>query len=106
MSTLQAADGSDAGVDGPAVDQHRAGAALTQAATEFGAIQRELAAQHVKERRRGIHFDLLRLGIDRQRDHLARVASQTEQPWCRRQDRKPISSKSKTSGCPTTALGR
>jgi len=35
---------------GLAVDQHRAGAALAQAAAIFGAVQRQLAAKHIKQR--------------------------------------------------------
>src|SRR5262249_8322656 len=67
--TLQGADRGDAGVDGRALDHHRAGATLTQAAAELGTIQRELTAQHVKERRLGVHIELMGIAIDRQRDH-------------------------------------
>jgi len=49
-----------AGASSRAVDQHRAGAALRQAAAVFGAIELEIVAQHVEQRR-------VRLGIDRAR---------------------------------------
>ena len=39
---------------GAAVHEHGAGAALTEAAPEFHTVQRELVAQHVKQRLRGI----------------------------------------------------
>src|SRR5262249_59413415 len=41
-----------------AVDQHRAGAALRHGAAVFGAVELEIVAQHVQQRR-------VRLGIDR-----------------------------------------
>ena len=36
---------------GSAVDQHRAGAALGKAAAELGAVETEIVAQHVEQRR-------------------------------------------------------
>src|SRR5436309_5668961 len=41
----------DAGTDRLAIDQHRASAALRQAAAEFGAVELEVVAQHVEQRR-------------------------------------------------------
>jgi hypothetical protein len=42
---------------------HRAGAALAQAAAVFGAVQRQLVAQHVQQWRGGIGIDPLRDAI-------------------------------------------
>src|SRR5438876_5546747 len=60
LVSLDRAYRRDAGASGRAVDQHRAGAALRQAAAVFGAIELEIVAQHVEQRR-------VRLGIDRAR---------------------------------------
>ena len=61
--------GDDAGEDRLAVDQHRAGAALAETAAELGAVQREIVAQHVEERRVGIGVDLMVAPVDRQLHH-------------------------------------
>ena len=47
-----------------AVDHHGARAALAQAAAELRAVQLQVVAQHVQERRRGIGVDLVRLAVD------------------------------------------
>src|SRR5262249_44285448 len=49
-----AADRRRARADGAAVDEHRAGAALTETAAELEPVLRELVAQHVEERLRGV----------------------------------------------------
>src|SRR5262245_10843896 len=48
------ADRGDAGARGLAVDQHGAGAALRQSAAELGAVELEIVAQHVEQRRVGL----------------------------------------------------
>src|SRR5262249_60222616 len=45
------AERGDAGTHGLAVDQHGAGAALRQLAAEFRAIELEIVAKHVEQRR-------------------------------------------------------
>src|SRR5260221_185536 len=60
LVSLDRADRRHAGASSRAVDQHRAGAALRHAAAVFGAIELEIVAQHVEQRR-------VRLGIDRAR---------------------------------------
>ncbi len=47
------ADGDHAGARGTAIDQHHAGAAFAKAAAEFRAVQREIVAQYVDQRRIG-----------------------------------------------------
>src|SRR5438477_5469640 len=52
-----------------AVDDHRAGAALTEAATEFGGVKLEIIAQHVKQRRVRFRIDLAIVTVDLQCHH-------------------------------------
>ena len=61
--------GDDAGQDRLAVDHHRAGAALAEAAAELGAVQGEFVAQRVEERGVGIGVDLVIAPVDRQLHH-------------------------------------
>lgn len=61
-------DRHHAGAHGRAVDEHRAGAALRTAATEFRAIELEIAAQHVEQRRIRLGLDRTGRPIDRQAD--------------------------------------
>jgi hypothetical protein len=51
-------DRHHAGAHGRAVDKHRAGAALGEPAAELRAIELEVIAQHIEQRR-------VRLGLDR-----------------------------------------
>jgi len=51
LASRYRADRRDAGTDRLAIDQHRASAALRQAAAEFGAVELEVVAQHVEQRR-------------------------------------------------------
>ena len=53
-----------------AVDHHRAGAALAEAAAELRAVQLEVVAQHVEQRRLGIGVDLVALAVDVEAYHL------------------------------------
>ena len=55
-----------------AVDQHRAGAALAEAAAELGAVERQVVAQHVEQRRVGVGVDLVRCAVDVEGDHAGR----------------------------------
>ncbi len=52
-----------------AVHHHRARAALAEAAAELGAVQPELVAQDIQQRRVGIGFDVMRAAIHVQPDH-------------------------------------
>src|SRR5205085_11882433 len=56
-------DRCDAGIDRLAVDHHDAGAALPEAAAELRAIELQVLAQHVEERRRAIGLDLAHLAV-------------------------------------------
>src|SRR5207302_9391603 len=69
MALLQRDYGRQAGVDGLAVDDDGAGAALPQAAPELGAVEAKLAAQGVKQRRRRVDIEPMRCAVDCQRDH-------------------------------------
>src|SRR5262249_39110885 len=53
-----------AGISRLAVDQHHAAAALLGAAAELGAAQVELLAQHGKQRRGAVGFDVHRPAVD------------------------------------------
>ena len=48
---------------------HRAGAALAEAAAELGAVERQIVAQHVKQRRVRIGIDRMRVAVDIEVDH-------------------------------------
>ena len=61
-----------AGVDAPAVDDHRAGAALAVVAALLGAGQVQVLAQRVEQRGAGVEFELVALAVDAQR-HLGRA---------------------------------
>jgi len=50
-----------------AIDQHSAGAALFQPATELGACQIEIVAQYIEEWRRGIAIDVPCFTVNRER---------------------------------------
>ena len=58
-----------AGADGDAVDVNRAGTALGDAATEFGAGHVEIFADNPQDRRRRVGIDLPGLTVDVQLDH-------------------------------------
>ena len=68
-----------AGIDPPAVDQHRAGAALAVVAALLGAGQVELVAQQVEERGPGLDRQVPNFAVDRQgnRDRLRGPAVRT-----------------------------
>ena len=62
------ADRRDAGAHRLAVDQHRAGAALRQPAAELGAVELEIVAQHVEQRRVGLGRNRAAHAVDFQAD--------------------------------------
>jgi hypothetical protein len=66
---VQHGERGQARIHGGAIDDDGTRAALAEAATELGAVQPELIAQHVKQRRRRIGLDLMLRVIDRQGDH-------------------------------------
>src|SRR5215510_4127612 len=68
-------DRHHAGAHGRAVDEHRAGPALRQAAAELGAVKLEIIAQHVEQR--GVRLGVDRAGrpVDLQADGHARLLS-------------------------------
>src|SRR5438034_341502 len=59
---------SQAGVDAPAVDQHRAGPALPVVAALLGARQVEMFAQRVEQRGTWIQVEVPHTAIDGQRE--------------------------------------
>jgi len=61
-----ATDRDHAGARRDAVDQNRARAALAQAATELRTIQRQIVAQHVKQRRAASNTDVEDPPVDAQ----------------------------------------
>src|SRR5271155_2075333 len=67
-------DRRHAGKDRLAIDQHRAGAALAESAAEFGGVELELAAQHVKQRRAWIGIHVM-LGIIHVELHVSSLAA-------------------------------
>ena len=69
FAPLSGADRHRAGAHRLAVDMHRAGAALRDAAAEFRAGQADHVAQHPKQRRIGLDIDLLGRSVDFDRDH-------------------------------------
>src|SRR5579864_8607042 len=58
------ADRCNAGASGAAVQQNRAGAALTEAAAEFGAAQLEFVAEHIEQRRGRINIHGMGAAVD------------------------------------------
>src|SRR5204863_6864975 len=62
-------DRGDARERGLAVDHDRACAALTQSATEFRTVQREMIAKHIQKRRRRIGIDRASLSVNVELDH-------------------------------------
>jgi hypothetical protein len=66
LGSIHAFDRRDAGADGPAIHDNRAGAALSQAAAELGPTQLEVVAENVKKRRRRIHIQGVGATVDRQ----------------------------------------
>ena len=60
---LRCADGSDAGADRVAVHDHGAGAALGQAAAEFGTVELQIVAQCIEQRHVRLGVDDLRLAV-------------------------------------------
>src|SRR5258708_3002870 len=58
-----------------AVDQHRAGAAFTEAAAVFRSVQFEIVAQHVKQRGIGVSVDVVHPAVDSQADRGLRHAA-------------------------------
>src|SRR6185369_7619706 len=70
LPRAQLRDRQHARAYGLAVDQHGAGAALRQAAPELRAVQSEVVAQDVEERRVGFDIDLVGLAVDVQCGHM------------------------------------
>src|SRR5207253_7021412 len=66
---LEHRDRCQARKDRLAIDHHYAGAALAKPAAELSAVQAEVVAQHIKERRRGIGVDLLHAAVDVELGH-------------------------------------
>src|SRR5207302_2682786 len=66
---LDGAGGRRAGANGLAVDMDGAGAALGDAAAEFGAGEAERVAQHPKERHVAVDLDGLIAAIDVELNH-------------------------------------
>ena len=71
LAIAQRGDRHEAGEDRLAVEQDGAGAALAQPAAELGAVECQLVAQHVEQRRVGIDIDLVGLAVDGEGDHFA-----------------------------------
>src|SRR4051795_10692268 len=63
LASLEDRDRRDAGEDRLAVGEHRAGAALAEAAAELGAVQAQILAQHVEERRRAVGLHLVHAAV-------------------------------------------
>src|SRR6266478_10071688 len=64
LSAFQQQDRRNAGKDGLAVYHDGACAALTEAASELGSVEREVVTQHIKERRIGIGRDIGLTAVD------------------------------------------
>src|SRR5262249_57453099 len=62
------ADGRDARANRTPAGDHRARAALSQAAAELGAAQREVVAEDVEQRCLGVDVDGVSLAVDREGD--------------------------------------
>ena len=69
LTTFEQQDRRDAGKYCLAVDHHRAGAALAEAAAIFGGVELEMIAQHIEQRRIGIGIDAAGLAVDGEFDH-------------------------------------
>src|SRR5438132_13888843 len=61
--SLEGRGEGEAGIDAPAVDEDRAGAALAAIAALLGSGQVQSLAQRVEQRRAGIELELLRLAV-------------------------------------------
>ena len=68
LGAVHRADRRDAGADGRPVDDHRAGAALAEAAAELRSAEREVVAEDIEQRRRRIDVDRVRLAIHGEAD--------------------------------------
>lgn len=67
-SAGQITEHGGAGVDGFTIEKDQAGATLLQGATELGAMQHQLIAQHVDQRRRRIQIHELRQSVEMERN--------------------------------------
>ena len=65
---LRPRKGHHAGPRRPPIHEHRAGAALAEAAAVFRAVQPEVVAQHRQQRRRGIEAERVPLAVHLQHD--------------------------------------
>ena len=76
-------DRGHAGTHSGAVDQHRAGAALREPAAELGAVELEIVAQDIKQRRVRLGVDRAGTAVDLQADgHGVRVSSPARSSGC------------------------
>jgi len=66
------ADRNDAGAGGHAIDQDSAGAAFTQAATVFRAVESEVVAQHIEQRRLALCRDVVDPAVHGEADRCLR----------------------------------
>ena len=66
LGAVERADRRHARSNGASAHNHRARAALSEAAPEFRSVQREVVAQHVEQRCRGIDVDRVSLAINGQ----------------------------------------
>ena len=69
LPARQRGDRHQAGEHGMAVQLHGAGSALAQAAAELGAVQPEIVAQHIQQRRGGIGVHRVVVTVHGQGDH-------------------------------------
>src|SRR5438132_5287562 len=69
LATLDEHGRRQAGEDGLAVDHHGTSAALAEAAAEFGAVEFQIVAQHIEQRRRRIDVDVVRGAVDVELNH-------------------------------------
>ncbi len=71
-AAVERGDRRQAGEHRLAVDDDGAGAALAEAAAELGAVQLEIVAQHVEQRRRRIDIERMRNTVDQKGELHAR----------------------------------
>ena len=64
LAAAQRGDGREAGEHGGVADEHGAGPALPEAASEFRAVQLQAIAQHVEQRFVGFRIDAVLLSVD------------------------------------------
>src|SRR5262245_388673 len=76
------ADRGDAGARCLAVDQHGAGAALRQSTAELGAVELEIVAQHVEQRRVGLGRDRAAHAVDFEIDRHTASPRSGRPPQC------------------------